>query len=341
MDSEITSSKSQPTSGQANRPPKTPTKVVVIIPTYNREGVLLETLESIQKCQFPLDLWQIILVDQTKQHTPTTQSYLEKLSQTLPQEHFRWFKPPQINFTSLTKARNFGLQNISKDYQVAIFIDDDVEVKPDFIQQHLAGYQETDKTVGATVGRVIVPGQKNPSLPKIYSIGGANWFGRFITNYHGTKTQEAEGFIGCNFSLKLDLLEELGLFDENFIGNALREDSDMAFRILELGQHIKFLPLAQVIHKQSPSGGTRSAQRLEWYYALFYNNFLFYTKHAPAWRIPFFVMQLWRPILACSFYYGKGKPAALAIPWRGMRDGIRIGRQSTFLPRQTKKFQVL
>ena len=113
------------------------------------------------------------------------------------------------------------------------------------------------------------------------------------------------------------------------MGNALREDSDMAVRITRAGFHIRFVPKAYAVHKEAPSGGTRSqTDRIRWYYALFYNNFLFYRRFAPAWRQPFFVLHMWRPILACSFWYGKGRPAALAAPWKGMRDGWAAARAS-------------
>ena len=209
-----------------------------------------------------------------------------------------------------------------------VFIDDDVEVKPDFIQQHLAAY--TDSKIGAAVGRVVVPSKPEPCLPGA-PVGKITWMGGFVNNYESEEAQLSGNLIGCNFSLRRTILGEVGLFDENFIGNALREDSDMATRILKEGFLITFLPQAGVVHKQAVSGGTRSQKdRIKWYYDLFYNNFLFYGKWAKGWRQPFFILHMTRPILACSFWYGKGSISALTTPWRGIRAGLLAAKRSRF-----------
>lgn len=284
---------------------------------------MLDTLQSLLKIDYPKDAWEIIVVDQTKEHQPETQSLLEVLER---RGQISWYRPPEIDFASLTKARNFGLRK-AKDADILLFVDDDVSVEPDFIRQHLTAYLNKDSgKVGATVGKVRVVGQEYPPCGK--RIGGITWWGNFLTNYHGDKPGIAENFIGCNFSLRANLIETLGYFDEEFVGNAMREESDMAMRVREIGWQIRFVPEAFVWHKQTVTGGTRSEARIKWYYSYFFNNFLFYAKHASAWRLPFFILHMWRPILACWLYYGRGRLRAAWQPWRGIYDGVKAAKRS-------------
>ena len=293
--------------------------VSVIVPTYNREEDLVTTVRLLLNSEYPRDSWELIIVDQTLKHAPETLKYLLDLEKTTAPV-VRWIRPPEVQFASLTKARNLGIANASK-AEILLFVDDDVEVKPEFIQSHVSGYE--NEKVGATVGRVLVPGGPR-SAPEGAPVGRITWFGAFINNYEREQSGEAGNLIGCNFSVRKIALLRAGLFDERFMGNALREDSDMAVRILGAGFTIYFVAEALALHNQTASGGTRSqTDRIKWYYALFFNNFLFYHNWAKPWRVPFFVAHMWRPILACAFWYGKGTPSALLTPWRGIRDGIQ------------------
>jgi len=296
--------------------------VAIIIATYGREHVLVETIQSILKVERDLTKTKILVVDQTLEHEADTTAYLlaqEKAGSII------WFRPPEINFAALTKARNFGVAE-AKDAEVIVFVDDDVEVQPDFLKQHLTAYE--DSAVMATAGRVVTINQ--PDSVNNRTVGQISWFGNFAANYSGDYDQNVTDFMGCNFSLRTSVLAKTGLFEEGQASrSAIREDSDMAVRVREVGGIIRFVAKAEVLHKFFPSGGTRSEKdRIVWYFGLFHDNFMFYAKHAPTWRMPFFALHMWRPLLACSFWYGKGRPTAIVQPWKGMAAGIKAGKAS-------------
>lgn len=314
-------------------------RTAIIVATYGREEVLCATLDSLLAVKHDPERTRFLVVDQTEDHQTETKQHLSKLEQAC---HLAWFRPPQITFASLPKARNFGIAQ-SKDAEILLFVDDDVEVQPDFLEQHLSAYQ--DSRVMATAGRVVTVNQ--PDTVKNRTVGEISWFGAFAANYSGDYDKDVTDFMGCNFSLRKVILEKTGLFEEGQASrSAIREDSDMAVRVREAGGTIRFLSRAGVLHKFYPSGGTRSEQdRIRWYYGLFHDNFMFYAKHAPLWRMPFFILHMWRPILACSFYYGKGRPQALVQPWRGMRGGIRAGlasrRAGIYAPQHPVRWPVI
>ncbi len=295
-------------------------RVSIIVPTFKREKALVATLSSLKRLSYAPGKLEVLVVDQTKEHDPETAVYLKQAAKAW----IQLFQPPIVTFASLTKARNFGIKRASNP-DIIIFVDDDVEVAPDFVQRHVAAYD--DPTVMAVAGRVNVPGHSYPSNEPAV-IGDVTWFGSFENNFYGKRAGESNGFVGCNFSVRATVLKQTGLFEEQFIGNAMREETDLAVRIREAGGIIRFIPEAYAIHHMVVSGGTRSEGRLDWYYAFFFNHFLFYRKHVPGWRIPFFVLHLSRPILACWLVYGKGSPKAFLLPWRAIAAGTRAARET-------------
>lgn len=116
-------------------------KVSVIIPTYNRNKVLTETIDSVLMQKFKS--FELIIVDQSKKHSKQTVSFIENIKD----KRFRYFK---ISPPSLPAARNFGLKKSNG--EVIIYIDDDVVLDDNFIKAHYESY--TKKKAVAVVGRI-------------------------------------------------------------------------------------------------------------------------------------------------------------------------------------------
>lgn len=118
--------------------------VSVLICTYNREEMLVNTLREViaQKT----DNIEIIVVDQTKNHELNTTKFL---NETLPLIKYIKQEP------SLTKARNRALREAQGN--ILIFIDDDVRLSRDFINQHIKAYQAGYQVVQ---GRVLLDKHK-------------------------------------------------------------------------------------------------------------------------------------------------------------------------------------
>jgi GT2 family glycosyltransferase len=296
-------------------------RVSVIIPTYRRDEPLILTLACFLLQEYPRDRFEIIVVDQSEKHSRKVERRLQAWHD---DGDIQWFRPPEIDFASTTRARNWGIAHANNP-DIIVFTDDDVELRPDFIEFHVAAYQ--DASVGAVAGKVIVPTHTYDL--DATTIGRITWFGNFVNNFHLDVPAEVDNVIGCNFSLRTSILKEAGLFDVRFRGNAMREETDWAVRVREAGYSIRYEPYTGLLHHMVATGGSRAEEgRLRWYKDLFYNNFLFYRKHAPAWRMPFFVLHMWRPILACWLWYGKGRPAAFLAPWQGIAGGIRAAKDA-------------
>jgi len=283
--------------------------VSVIIPTYNRDEPLRKTLKSLLAQDYPN--FEIIVVDQSDKKFPEKEKFLKKYK-----EKITYFKiaPP-----NLPAARNFGVKKAKG--EIVIFCDDDVVVKRGWISGHVENY--SDSRVGAVAGRVITKGQKIE--PNFRGVGKISWWGKVAGGYSSKIPQEIGNLIGCNMSFRKKVLESVGGFDEKFIGNALREETDVALRIKKLGWKIVFSPKPQLVHLRAETGGCRKGKnRLGWYKDFFHNEAYFCLKHISWFWWPVFWLTRWQWFLRCMFGFGREVSwRSIITPFAGIAAGIR------------------
>lgn len=245
-------------------------KASVIIATYNRNRVLVNSINSVLAQKFAS--FELLIIDQSKKHNKKTQDFLDKLKN----KKVRYFKifPP-----SLPAARNFGLKKALGD--IVIYIDDDVILDKGFIKAHYDSYIK--KKAVAVAGRIK---EKNkPVSDKLLFLRKTS-FGAGNFNY--PRFAYAETAQGCNMSYKKSLLKKIGGFDTNFIGNAMREESDVSFKIRKLGKKILYNPKASLFHLFYKSGGCREKTTIHDSYIIYRNEIIFFLRHRPLKYFPYF-----------------------------------------------------
>ena len=291
-------------------------KLSVIIPTYKRDFVLVETLESLENQLF-LD-YEIIVVSQSPAGTELT-AYVEK------NDKIRYFE--QFDKRGAVYNRNLGIVKAKGD--ILLFLDDDVRpLDKALFSRHVQNYADSD--IDAVVGRVT---QRDfPEFNKDMKVGFVGKSGQVVANPHGTQRQFVMIGGSGNLSVRRSVLQKLNGFDENFLVG-MREDSDLCMRINRNGRLV-FDPTAGVHHLNVRSGGMEirrertTEERIEWYYQFFHNDILFFLKHCSFWNLPFYILiYKIRPILVCMLWYGKGHPVALRMPWKGMIGGYKTYRK--------------
>jgi GT2 family glycosyltransferase len=241
-------------------------KASLVIPSYNREELLVQTLRCALAQDHP-DL-EILLIDQTRAHAPETDSFLAANRDRL--SHIR------PDFASVTRARNEGLRRAKG--EVIIFIDDDVSFEPGFVSAHLAAHADGTHVVQ---GRVTEQGSRHPDRPtwltqSLRFKGGDNYDRDGVTN----------NITGCNFSISREVVERIGYFDENFKGVSVREESDYARRAFKAGLRFKFSASAALFHHKSATGGVGSGVKNNFFEkSYYYCEMLFAKKHFSAWTV--------------------------------------------------------
>lgn len=193
--------------------------VSVIIPTYNRAESLRRTLDSLALQTYPMDRFEVIVVDDGS--TDDTR--------TIGEERFpfklRYFR--QSNQGAVV-ARNLGVQHSSA--EVLVFLDDDVIVEPNFVSCLAKEHGQYDRAILMGAFRPYVTGQDPPFR--------AIWASTMAPRGHGEGAESAS-FTECvshNMSLRREHFFAIGRFQYPSRGGWPGwDDIDLAYRAHMLG----------------------------------------------------------------------------------------------------------
>jgi GT2 family glycosyltransferase len=207
----------------------------IVIPTYRREAILVETLRSLLALPERAD--EILVVDQTPAHEEATEQTLAEWEKESAIRHVRLARP------SIPAAMNEGLRRSTGD--IVLFLDDDIVPGEALIRGHLEAHLATGAEIVA--GQVLQPGEEAMALESDEAFRFCQSLPRWV-----------DEFMGGNFSIRRENALRTGGFDENFVGGGYRFERDFARRVLTAGGRIYFEPGASIRHLRAPHGGTRS-----------------------------------------------------------------------------------
>jgi len=210
-----------------------PLSVTVAIPTFQREKVLVETIEALLRLADPPD--ELLVVDQSPRHGEEVGRSLADLDRS---GHVTWLR---LSRPSIPVAMNAALLKAKGD--IVLFLDDDVLPRGELVAAHRRAH--SGAAPGVVVGQVLEPGQQPEPLT-----GGSFAF-------RSSVPQPVSEFIGCNVSMDRGLALRVGGFDESFRGAAYRYELEFSARMLDAGGRLWFEPAASVLHLRAPCGGTR------------------------------------------------------------------------------------
>ncbi|MFN7941385.1 MAG: glycosyltransferase [Thermoanaerobaculia bacterium] len=209
-------------------------RVSIVIATYGRHEVLVETLQHLLALEPPAD--EVLVVDQTPEHPNEVR---ERLRVWNDEGRIRWLRRAE---PSIPGAMNDGL--VAATGEVVLFVDDDIVPVTDLVRWHAESF--TEPSIVAVAGQVLQPGERPESLE-----GAA--FG-----FRSTIPQEVSEVMGGNFSIRRKEAIRAGGFDENFVKAAYRFEAEFCGRLCSSGGRIRFVPRASLRHLRAESGGTRA-----------------------------------------------------------------------------------
>jgi glucosyl-dolichyl phosphate glucuronosyltransferase len=138
--------------------------ISIIIPTLNRAGLLKLALESFCQQNFPVDQYEILVVDNGS--TDNTKAVAEETFSAYPSHQTRYLYEQEVGSTS---ARHRGALEAKGD--IFTFTDDDIEADPNWLQAIKRSFD--DPTVQLVGGR---------NLPK-YEVEPPKWLDWFWLYY--------------------------------------------------------------------------------------------------------------------------------------------------------------
>ena len=207
-------------------------KISVIIPTYNRVGLLTRQLRSLSKQTLSATLFEIIVVNDGSNDGTT--DFLEKWST----ENRHYHVIHQVN-AGPARARNAGIAMASG--EIIAFTDDDCEVHEDWLEIVL--HSMRSEIVGLQGATYTDHSQVTPLTHQIDN----------ETGHNSTPT--------CNAAYRKSILQAVGGFDETF-PNPHNEDTDVSWRVRELGQ-VLFCPAMRVYHPPRRDKFLKVARRMK------------------------------------------------------------------------------
>ena len=238
-------------SDKINFPLNSEPKVSIIIPTKDNSFLLRKCLRSIEY-NTNYQNYEIIIVDNDSREIETKQ-YLKSLPYTV------------LNYNgnfNFSKMNNFAVSKSSGEY--LLFLNDDVEVlEPTWLNEMLGICQQKD--VGAVGAKLLTRINKIQHAGMVFLKNGF-FFHPFDGESHNSTEQfdlinlvrECSSVTGACFLMERKTFDEVSGFDEQF--DVFYGDSDLCFKIRELGLKIIYNPNAILRHDGSTK--IRQAVRL-------------------------------------------------------------------------------
>lgn len=248
-------------------PAQTVPPVTVVIPTVRRD-------ELVERCVAALD----------RQSAPPAEVVVVDSSPRAEEAAFSAGVPVRTISvpagTGFAAAANVGARSASGEF--VAFVNDDVEVEPQWLEELLAcaarrpnASAVTGKIFSATAAGILDgAGDAMTRALKAYRRGqGETDSGRYDVE------EEVFAVSGTACLWRADAFEALGGFDEAF--SSYYEDVDLGFRARLLGYEQWYAPTSRCTHV----GGATTAVDSEWFesYAAVKNRWLMIIKDAPGW----------------------------------------------------------
>ena len=293
-----------------------PARVTVTIPTLAADDAYLDCLRSLGSQT--LREFDIVVVDNSGADRVNASGQLGALSANL-----RVRVISNQHNVGFGAAINQGYRDSSSEYLAPL--NDDAIAHPDWLAA-LVDFADRNQNVGMLASQVRLAGTNtlDSAGMLLASDGSSKQKGHSQSTTDFGQTTDALFPSGSASLLRRDMLEDVGLFDEEFF--LYCEDSDLGLRARWAGWDCKYVPQAIVEHRYSHSAGRASA--LKAFYVE--RNRLYLTlKNFPArmlWLVPFaaIVRYAWH-VVAMFGGHGKGAEyraagnSAASLPWLVLR----------------------
>lgn len=260
--------------------------VSVLVPTYNRHQLLVETLKGLLIQQYAG--LEIVVYDQSTDHPAPVKEFLAKHSPAIRVE--RGKAQGLVNAYRACLALSSGA--------ICVFVDDDVLITDEhFISRHAAHYQTPE--IGAVMGQVRHENQ--PALRAIDPRMNRRDGWRYVRFDIAEDVLDLPTLSGQNMSFRREAYEKAGGFDNRYRAHGFWFETDFSFALKKAGYRIRFDPKISLIHRYGSPGGAEngllrslSPAAHGWYLDFFSNTWYFLLKWHSFSRAALLLYQIWR-----------------------------------------------
>ncbi|MEO7277331.1 MAG: glycosyltransferase, partial [Sphingomicrobium sp.] len=200
----------------------TPPSFSIVIPTFERWGIVCETVLALNALEYVGTIEIVVAIDGS---TDGTASALAAIESRFP------LKLLELDHGGAGHARNQGAAAANND--IILFLDDDMRAQADLVDQHARLYLDgADSVIGDL--------RHDPATPPGFV---ADAIELWISAARPPGRIEPFDVFTGQLSVRRDLFEQLGGFDESFTtgGNFANEDVDFGVRLLD-GHDVRYNP---------------------------------------------------------------------------------------------------
>jgi glycosyltransferase involved in cell wall biosynthesis len=209
--------------------------IAVVLATFNRARPLEHLLRALERQTIAREDWEVVVVvDGSKDDTEAVLA--------------RWVERGTLPLRFLVQsnagqsvARHNGILQTAAEH--IIVIDDDMEVCPEFVAEHLAASRKAPGKV-VVIGKV-VPEKTFMKKPLFTAVGEHHLLLLHARLESGKQPPTATAFVTQNVSFPRALYLEQGGFDASL---RLDEDRELGIRLERAGARFVFAPKAWAIH---------------------------------------------------------------------------------------------
>jgi len=222
-------------------------RVSVVILNYNGLTDTINCLKSLDKCTYPN--LEIILLDNGSK----VDSEDVKILSQVQQRNYRFIDNKKND--GFAGGCNRGMEIVLKEglSKYVYLLNNDTEVVADFMEEAVR-VAEADDRIGSVASKSFYFGDR-----EVIESAGLTLLdcGDMVARGRGKHTsffmddEELLGVCGAAMLLRVDMLKEIGLFDEEFF--LYSEDSDLSLRAITAGWKCWFAHRSKIYHKVSAS----------------------------------------------------------------------------------------
>lgn len=213
-------------------------ELTVVIPTLRRAGVLAQALDRLERQNGADGRFEVVVVSDAAEDDPGAVDHAIG-ERPFAVRHLRAPAP------GVSCARNAGWR--ASDAPLVLFLGDDILAGERLVAEHLEGHRAHPEPEAGVLGHV----RWADALPHTPFMRWLDSGWQF--DYPAIRGEDAGWgrFYACNASLKRELLERSGGFDESFRFGC--EELELARRLHDLGFRLYYEPDARAEHLHEPT----------------------------------------------------------------------------------------
>ncbi|CRH22253.1 glycosyltransferase family 2 protein [Carnobacterium maltaromaticum] len=231
-----------------------PPLVTIMVPAHNEGVVIVKTVESLLRFDYPQDRYEIIVINDNS--SDNSAELLAAIQAKNPTRLLHIINTDAVvGGKGKSNALNIGFKQAKGDL-IAIYDADNTPEKTAL--RYLVAELSNDEKLGAVVGKFRTRNRNASLLTRFINIETLSF--QWMAQAGRWQLFKLCTIPGTNFIMRREIIEAIGGWDEK----ALAEDTEISFRIYMMGYKIKFQPKAVTWEQEPQTLKVWFRQRTRW-----------------------------------------------------------------------------